>query len=356
MLKMARDGIEPVQPGSVGPLKQIEAVKAKELPGRLRRRRGRHRFLAQIRHQLGAVVLRRRHSVRAEQACRRLLLRHQDRTDLLQHHGRCRRPADRVRLHQPGYWATVIDVAPHEGKVVRHDSGEVVTTFELKTSVLLDEVRAGGRIPADRRPWLDIEKPAPSWAWAPLTCSASRKHRPIAARASPWRRKWSACACGLPEGRGVRPGTYCEPKMTTVGSQDTTGPMTRDELEGPRLPRLLRRPGDAVLLPHRGLSEADRSTSRPTTPCPTSSMTRGGVSLRPGDGIIHSWLNRMLLPDTVGTGGDSHTRFPIGISVPGRLRPGGLRRRHRRDAAGHAGVGAGAASSEAGNRASPCVT
>ena len=122
-------------------------------------------------------------------------------------------------------------------------------------------------------------------------------------------------ACGLPEGQ-ARPGTYCEPKMTTVGSQDTTGPMTRDELK------------DLACL---GFS-ADWSCSRSATPRPIRSrststpthlpdfiMTRGGVSLRPGDGIIHSWLNRMLLPDTVGTGGDSHTRFPIGISFPAVL-------------------------------------
>ena len=146
-------------------------------------------------------------------------------------------------------------------------------------------------------------------------------------------------ACGLPEGQGVRPGTYCEPKMTTVGSQDTTGPMTRDELKDLAC---LGFSADLVMQSFCHTAAYPKPIDVKTHhTLPDFIMTRGGVSLRPGDGIIHSWLNRMLLPDTVGTGGDSHTRFPIGIS-PGRLRPGGLRRRHRRDAAGHAGVGAGA--------------
>lgn len=151
-------------------------------------------------------------------------------------------------------------------------------------------------------------------------------------------------ACGLPEGQGVRPGTYCEPKMTTVGSQDTTGPMTRDELKDLAC---LGFSADLVMQSFCHTAAYPKPIDVKTHhTLPDFIMTRGGVSLRPGDGIIHSWLNRMLLPDTVGTGGDSHP-LPDRHLVPGRLRPGGLRRRHRRDAAGHAGVGAGALQGQA---------
>jgi aconitate hydratase 2/2-methylisocitrate dehydratase len=121
-------------------------------------------------------------------------------------------------------------------------------------------------------------------------------------------------ACGLPEGKGVRPGTYCEPRMTTVGSQDTTGPMTRDELKDLACLGFSRRHGDAVVLPHRGLPEAGGREDAPRAAGLHQQPRRRLAA--PGDGVIHSWLNRLLLPDTVGTGGDSHTRFPIGISFP----------------------------------------
>jgi len=121
-------------------------------------------------------------------------------------------------------------------------------------------------------------------------------------------------ACGLPEGQGVVPNQYCEPRMTTVGSQDTTGPMTRDEL---RSLACLGFSADLVMQSFCHTAAYPKPVDVVTHhTLPDFIRNRGGVSLKPGDGIIHSWLNRMLLPDTVGTGGDSHTRFPIGISFP----------------------------------------
>jgi aconitate hydratase 2/2-methylisocitrate dehydratase len=126
--------------------------------------------------------------------------------------------------------------------------------------------------------------------------------------------KMVGIACGLPKGKGIVPGQYCEPKMTTVGSQDTTGPMTRDELKDLAC---LGFSADLVMQSFCHTAAYPKPVDVVThATLPDFIMNRGGVSLRPGDGIIHSWLNRMLLPDTVGTGGDSHTRFPIGISFP----------------------------------------
>jgi aconitate hydratase 2/2-methylisocitrate dehydratase len=160
-------------------------------------------------------------------------------------------------------------------------------------------------------------------------------------------------ACGLPEGKGIRPGTYCEPKMTTVGSQDTTGPMTRDELKDLAC---LGFSADLVMQSFCHTAAYPKPVDVKTHhTLPEFISTRGGVSLRPGDGIIHSWLNRMLLPDTVGTGGDSHTRFPDRHLLPGGLGSGGLCRRDRCDAAGYARIRAGALQGQNCNPASPCV-
>jgi aconitate hydratase 2/2-methylisocitrate dehydratase len=202
----------------------------------------------------------------------------------------------------------VIDLYPHAGKVEKN--GEVVSEFELKTNVLLDEVRAGGRIPliigrglTDRaREALGLE---PSDVFKrPAAVAASDKGFTLA-------QKMVGKACGV---EGVRPGQYCEPKMTTVGSQDTTGPMTRDELKDLAC---LGFSADLVMQSFCHTAAYPKPVDIDTQhTLPDFIMNRGGVSLRPGDGIIHSWLNRMLLPDTVGTGGDSHTRFPMGISFP----------------------------------------
>jgi len=205
----------------------------------------------------------------------------------------------------------VIELRPYEGKALK--DGKVIAEFELKSDVLLDEARAGGRIPliigrgltAKAREALGLE---PSTLFRlPHNPADTGKGYTLA-------QKMVGRACGLPEGKGVRPGTYCEPRMTSVGSQDTTGPMTRDELKDLAC---LGFSADLVMQSFCHTAAYPKPVDVKTHhELPTFISTRGGVSLRPGDGIIHSWLNRMLLPDTVGTGGDSHTRFPIGISFP----------------------------------------
>jgi aconitate hydratase 2/2-methylisocitrate dehydratase len=203
----------------------------------------------------------------------------------------------------------VITLHPFEG-VIRNESGDVISTFELASDVILDEVRAGGRIP------LIIGRGLTQRAREALGLGASDVFT-LAAPADAsdkgftLAQKMVGRACGVP---GVRPGQYCEPKMTTVGSQDTTGPMTRDELKELAC---LGFSADLVMQSFCHTAAYPKPVDIETQhQLPDFIRNRGGVSLRPGDGIIHSWLNRMLLPDTVGTGGDSHTRFPIGISFP----------------------------------------
>ena len=204
----------------------------------------------------------------------------------------------------------VIDIYPYAGKVTRHGSDEVIATFELKTDVLLDEVRAGGRIP------LIVGRGLTDKAREMLGLPAStvfNRPKPVADTGKGYTlaQKMVGKACGV---TGIRPGTYCEPKMTTVGSQDTTGPMTRDELKDLAC---LGFSADLVMQSFCHTAAYPKPVDVQTHhTLPDFIMNRGGVALRPGDGVIHSWLNRMLLPDTVGTGGDSHTRFPIGVSFP----------------------------------------
>ncbi len=205
----------------------------------------------------------------------------------------------------------VIELRPYEGKALKN--GEVIATFELKSEVLLDEARAGGRIP------LIIGRGLTAKAREALGLPATDLFRlpvvpPDTGKGFTLAQKLVGRACGLPEGKGMRPGTYCEPRMTSVGSQDTTGPMTRDELKDLAC---LGFSADLVMQSFCHTAAYPKPVDVKTHhTLPEFISTRGGVSLRPGDGIIHSWLNRMLLPDTVGTGGDSHTRFPIGISFP----------------------------------------
>ena len=204
-----------------------------------------------------------------------------------------------------------IELRPYEGKALKN--GEVIAEFEVKSEVLFDEVQAGGRIPliigrgltAKAREALGLE---PSTIFRlPEVPANSGKGFTLA-------QKMVGRACGLPEGQGVRPGTYCEPRMTSVGSQDTTGPMTRDELKDLAC---LGFSADLVMQSFCHTAAYPKPVDVKThQELPDFISTRGGISLRPGDGVIHSWLNRMLLPDTVGTGGDSHTRFPLGISFP----------------------------------------
>ena len=205
----------------------------------------------------------------------------------------------------------VVDIFPYEGKIVKN--GETIANFELKSQVLFDEVQAGGRIN------LIIGRGLTGKAREALGLPASEVFRLPQAPAETnagftLAQKMVGRACGLPEGEGVRPGTYCEPKMTTVGSQDTTGPMTRDELKDLAC---LGFSADLVMQSFCHTAAYPKPVDVKThKELPEFISTRGGVALRPGDGVIHSWLNRLLMPDTVGTGGDSHTRFPIGISFP----------------------------------------
>jgi len=205
----------------------------------------------------------------------------------------------------------VIELRPYEGKALKN--GEVIAEFELKSEVLLDEVRAGGRIPLIIGRGLTA-KAREALGLPPSTLFRLPKNPADTGKGYTLAQKIVGRACGLPEGKGIRPGTYCEPRMTSVGSQDTTGPMTRDELKDLAC---LGFSADLVMQSFCHTAAYPKPVDVKTHhTLPAFISTRGGISLRPGDGVIHSWLNRMLLPDTVGTGGDSHTRFPIGISFP----------------------------------------
>ena len=309
MLKMARDGIEPSEPGVVGPLKQIEDVKNQGFP------------VAYVGDVVGTGSSR-------KSATNSVLWFFGDDIPYVPNKrgggfcfGTKIAPIFYNTMEDAGAlpiefdctdlnMGDVIDVYPYEGKVCKHGTDDVITTFELKTQVLLDEVRAGGRIP------LIIGRGLTEKARAELGLGASDLFRKPEQPADTGKgytlaQKMVGKACGV---EGIRPGTYCEPKMTTVGSQDTTGPMTRDELKDLAC---LGFSADLVMQSFCHTAAYPKPIDVTTHhTLPDFIHNRGGVALRPGDGIIHSWLNRMLLPDTVGTGGDSHTRFPMGISFP----------------------------------------
>jgi len=205
----------------------------------------------------------------------------------------------------------VIELRPYDGKALK--DGAVISEFSVKSEVLFDEVRAGGRIPliigrgltARARDAMGLE---------PSSVFRLSETPEDTGKGFTLAQKMVGKACGLPKGQGVRPGAYCEPKMTTVGSQDTTGPMTRDELKDLAC---LGFSADLVMQSFCHTSAYPKLVDVKThQTLPDFMENRGGVALRPLDGVIHSWLNRLLLPDTVGTGGDSHTRFPLGISFP----------------------------------------
>jgi aconitate hydratase 2/2-methylisocitrate dehydratase len=199
---------------------------------------------------------------------------------------------------------------PFNGKILDAASGEVLSTFELKTPVLLDEVRANGRIPLIIGRQL-TDKTREALGLEPTDIFTRPDAEDSSDKGFTLAQKMVGKACGV---TGIRPGTYCEPRMTTVGSQDTTGPMTRDELKELAC---LGFSADLVMQSFCHTAAYPKPVDIDTQhTLPDFIMNRGGVSLKPGDGIIHSWLNRMLLPDGVGTGGDSHTRFPLGISFP----------------------------------------
>ncbi len=209
----------------------------------------------------------------------------------------------------------VVELRPYEGKALK--DGQVIAEFKVKSEVLFDEVRAGGRIPliigrgltAKAREALGL--PVSTLFRLPQNPADTKKGFSLG-------QKMVGKACGLPivngQQVGVRPGTYCEPRMTSVGSQDTTGPMTRDELKDLAC---LGFSADLVMQSFCHTAAYPKPVDvKMHHELPDFISHRGGIALRPGDGVIHSWLNRFLLPDTVGTGGDSHTRFPIGISFP----------------------------------------
>lgn len=204
----------------------------------------------------------------------------------------------------------IVHFYPKQGKLT-DEKGNILANFVLKPTTLLDEVRAGGRIPLIIGRTLtnkarDILNLRPSTIFTQSAAPVDLK------KAYTLAQKIIGRACGT---AGVPPGTYCEPKVTTVGSQDTTGPMTRDELKELAC---LGFNADLVMQSFCHTAAYPKPVDIQTQhELPEFITTRGGIALRPGDGIIHSWLNRMLLPDTVGTGADSHTRFPIGISFPG---------------------------------------
>ncbi|WP_341708396.1 bifunctional aconitate hydratase 2/2-methylisocitrate dehydratase [Halopseudomonas sp.] len=309
MLKMARDGIEPSEPGAVGPLKQIEDAKAKGFPVAYvgdvvgtgsSRKSATNSVLWFFGDDIPYVPNKRAGGFCFGTKIAPIFY------NTMEDAGALPIEFDCTNLNM----GDVIDVYPYEGKVCKHGTDDVITTFELKTQVLLDEVRAGGRIP------LIIGRGLTEKARAELGLGASDLFRKPEQPADTGKgytlaQKMVGKACGV---EGIRPGTYCEPKMTTVGSQDTTGPMTRDELKDLAC---LGFSADLVMQSfcHTAAYPKPIDVNTHHT-LPDFIHNRGGVALRPGDGIIHSWLNRMLLPDTVGTGGDSHTRFPMGISFP----------------------------------------
>jgi aconitate hydratase 2/2-methylisocitrate dehydratase len=311
MFKIARDGITPEKPGEIGPLKTIEALKAKGNPIAFvgdvvgtgsSRKSGTNSVLWYFGKDIDGVPNKRSGSICIGGKVAPIFFNTMEDAGALVFEA----PVDKLAM------GDVIEVRPYDGKILA-ENGDVLSEFELRSDVLLDEVRADGRInliigrglTARARETLGL--PASDVFRTPEEPESSTKGYTLA-------QKMVGRACGLDEGQGIRPGTYCEPKMTTVGSQDTTGPMTRDELQDLAC---LGFSADLVMQSFCHTAAYPKPVDIETQhTLPDFIMTRGGVSLKPKDGIIHSWLNRMLLPDTVGTGGDSHTRFPMGISFP----------------------------------------
>lgn len=309
--KMTRDGLTPEEHGVTGPMAQIEDMKTKGLPVAFvgdvvgtgsSRKSATNSVLWFFGDDIPGVPNKRAGGVCIGEKVAPIFYNTMEDAGALVFEA----PVENLNM------GDVIEIRPYDGKILAED-GSVLSEFELKSDVLLDEVQAGGRIN------LIIGRGLTSKARESLGLPVSTIFRVPATPADTGKgftvaQKMVGRACGLPEGQGIRPDTYCEPKMTTVGSQDTTGPMTRDELKDLAC---LGFSADLTMQSfcHTAAYPKPIDVSMQHS-LPDFIMTRGGVSLRPGDGIIHSWLNRMLLPDTVGTGGDSHTRFPMGISFP----------------------------------------
>jgi aconitate hydratase 2/2-methylisocitrate dehydratase len=309
--KMERDGLKPEEPGVTGPISQIDEIKSKGLPVAFvgdvvgtgsSRKSATNSVLWFFGEDIPGVPNKRAGGVCIGNKVAPIFFNTMEDAGALVFEA----PVDDMNM------GDVIEIRPYEGKIL-NEAGETISEFKFKSDVILDEVQAGGRIP------LIIGRGLTNKARQALGMGATDIFRlpkdPEAGdKGFTLAQKMVGKACGLPEGKGVRPNTYCEPHMTTVGSQDTTGPMTRDELKDLAC---LGFQADLVMQSfcHTAAYPKPVDVEMQHT-LPDFIRTRGGVSLRPGDGIIHSWLNRMLLPDTVGTGGDSHTRFPMGISFP----------------------------------------
>ncbi|MDX1634966.1 MAG: bifunctional aconitate hydratase 2/2-methylisocitrate dehydratase [Marinobacter sp.] len=309
--KMPREGLKPDEPGVTGPMQQIEEIKAKGLPVAFvgdvvgtgsSRKSATNSVLWFFGEDIPGVPNKRAGGVCIGSKVAPIFFNTMEDAGALVFEA----PVDNMNM------GDVIEIRPYEGKIL-NEAREVISEFKFKSDVILDEVQAGGRIP------LIIGRGLTNGAREALGMGPSDVFRlpkdpEAGTKGFTLGQKMVGKACGLPEGKGVRPGTYCEPKMTTVGSQDTTGPMTRDELKDLAC---LGFTSDLVMQSfcHTAAYPKPVDVEMQHT-MPDFIRNRGGVALRPGDGIIHSWLNRMLLPDTVGTGGDSHTRFPMGISFP----------------------------------------
>lgn len=309
MYKMTRDGLTPETHGEIGPLAQIEEVKAKGHPVAFvgdvvgtgsSRKSATNSVLWYFGDDLPGVPNKRGGGICIGGKVAPIFF------NTMEDAGALVFETDVDKLNM----GDVIDIFPLEGKITNADSGEVLSEYSYKSDVILDEVRAGGRIN------LIIGRGLTEKARESLGLGASELFRKPdqpedTGKGYTLAQKMVGKACGTD---GIRPGTYCEPKMTTVGSQDTTGPMTRDELKDLAC---LGFSADLTMQSFCHTAAYPKPVDIDTQhTLPDFIMNRGGVSLRPGDGIIHSWLNRMLMPDTVGTGGDSHTRFPLGISFP----------------------------------------
>jgi len=309
MLKMPREGINPDVPGEKGPIKQIEQMEADGIPlayvGDVvgtgsSRKSATNSVLWFMGDDIPYVPNKRGGGVCIGGKIAPIFFNTMEDSGALP----IEMDVSNLKMND------VIDIYPYEGKVTKSDSDEVLAEFQLKSQVILDEVQAGGRIP------LIIGRGLTLRARKALGLAASEVFRTPeiledSGKGYTLAQKMVGKACGVD---GIRAGVYCEPHMTTVGSQDTTGPMTRDELKDLAC---LGFSADLVMQSFCHTAAYPKPVDVTTHhTLPDFIMNRGGVSLRPGDGIIHSWLNRMLLPDTVGTGGDSHTRFPLGISFP----------------------------------------
>ncbi|MDY6815706.1 MAG: bifunctional aconitate hydratase 2/2-methylisocitrate dehydratase [Pseudomonadota bacterium] len=309
--KMEREGLTPDEPGVTGPMSQIDEIKSKGLPVAFvgdvvgtgsSRKSATNSVLWFFGEDIPGVPNKRAGGVCIGNKVAPIFFNTMEDAGALVFEA----PVDNMNM------GDVIEIRPYEGKIL-NEAGETISEFKFKSDVILDEVQAGGRIPLIIGRGL-TNKARQALGMGPTDIFRLPKDPEAGTKGFTLAQKMVGKACGLEEGKGVRPNTYCEPHMTTVGSQDTTGPMTRDELKDLAC---LGFQADLVMQSfcHTAAYPKPVDVEMQHT-MPDFIRTRGGVSLRPGDGIIHSWLNRMLLPDTVGTGGDSHTRFPMGISFP----------------------------------------